>query len=93
MVVISPSAEADLNSIKEDIASDKPSAAIKWLDGIQKTFEMIDTHPKVGEHRREFAVKGCRSISHGKYVIFFRRSKVGVEIARVIHGCRDLRNI
>ena len=42
MVVISPSAEADLRSIKENIASDKPAAAIKWLDGIHKTFAMID---------------------------------------------------
>ena len=93
MVVISPSAEADLRGIKADIASDKPSAAIKWLDGIHKTFDMIDTHPEVGEHRMEFSVKGCRSLTYGRYVIFFRRSVAAVEIARVIHGSRDLRNI
>ncbi len=93
MVVISPSAEADLRSIKENIASDKPAAAIKWLDGIHKTFAMIDMHPEVGENRTEFSVKGCRSLTYGRYVIFFRRSEVGIEIARVIQGSRDLRYI
>lgn len=70
MVVISPSTEADLRSIKENIASDGPAAAIKWLDGIHKTFAMIDMHPEVGEHRTEFSVKGCRSLTYGRYAIF-----------------------
>jgi len=57
MVVISPSAENDLRSIKEDVATDKPSAAIKRLDGILKIFDLIESHPEVGENRTELIVK------------------------------------
>ena len=93
MVAISPSAEVDIEGINSGIASDNVAAAEKWLDGIQGIFEMLDAHPDVGEYRSEFSVQGCRSFTFGRYVIFFRRVTGGVEIARVIHGSRDLGNI
>ena len=90
MVVISPSAEIDIEGISSGISSENVSAAKKWLDGVQGIFEMLDAHPDVGEYRSEFSVQGCRSFTFGRYIIFFRRVAVGVEIARVIHGSRDL---
>lgn len=41
-------------------------------------------------YRQRFGVAGCRSVSAGAYVIFFRPIQSGVEIARVLHGSRDL---
>lgn len=37
-----------------------------------------------------FSAAGCRSVAIGVYVIFFRPTNTGVEIARVLHGSRDL---
>ena len=93
MVVISPSAEVDIEGITSEIASNSRDAAAKWIDGIRSIFEMLDSHADVGEHRSEFSVRGCRSFTFGRYVIFFHRVTNGVEIARVIHGNRDLGNI
>ena len=47
----------------------------------------------MGEVRPGFGVPGCRSFSVGNYVIFFRPIDDGIEIARVIHGSRDMRNL
>jgi hypothetical protein len=47
----------------------------------------------MGEIREGFGVLGCRSFSVGNYVIFFRPIDSGIEVARVIHGSRDKRNI
>ncbi len=56
-------------------------------------FEMLDRHPDVGDYRTEFGIQGCRSFTFRKYVIFFRRLSEGTEIARVIHGSRDIQNL
>ncbi len=42
--------------------------------------------------RAEFSVLGCRSLSFGNDVLFFRAVEDGIEVARVIHESRDLRN-
>jgi toxin ParE1/3/4 len=47
----------------------------------------------MGEERPGFGVPGCRSFSFGSYMIFFRAIEDGIEVARVIHGSRDTRNI
>ena len=44
----------------------------------------------MGEPRRIFGIPGCQSFSVGSYVIFFRRVEIGIEVARVIHGSRDV---
>jgi toxin ParE1/3/4 len=50
-------------------------------------------HPLTGESRPGFGVAGCRSVSVGMYVIFFRLTPDGLEIARILHGSRDLGNL
>ena len=93
MINISPAAEDDLSGIALDIATHRPRIAQRWLETAQETFEMLDRQPDVGEVRIGFGVPGCRSFSHGNYVIFFRRVDSGIEIARVIHASRDLGNL
>jgi toxin ParE1/3/4 len=47
----------------------------------------------MGELREGFGVPGCRSFSVGNYAIFFRPVEGGIEVARIIHGSRDMRNL
>jgi toxin ParE1/3/4 len=86
----SQDAEADLLDIAEFIARDNPIAAREWVDAVRQRCHLLSQHPLMGESRPGFGVAGCRSISVGLYVIFFRPSASGVEIARILHGSRDL---
>ena len=86
----SENAEADLLDIAEFIARDNPIAAREWVDAVRQRCHLLSQHPLMGESRPGFGVAGCRSISVGLYVIFFRPSASGVEIARILHGSRDL---
>ena len=89
-VIYAPQAEDDLIDVIEYIAKDKPAAARRWLEEIRSTCEMLATRPEVGEHRPDLGMPGCRSFSFGSYVIFFRRANDGIEVARIIHGSRDI---
>jgi len=86
----SEDAEADLLDIAEFIARDNPTAAREWVDAVRQRCHLLSQHPLMGESRPGFGVAGCRSISVGLYVIFFRPSASGVEIARILHGSRYL---
>jgi toxin ParE1/3/4 len=55
--------------------------------------ETLASHPQMGEERPGFGVPGCRSFSVGNYVIFFRPIAGGIEVARIVHGSRDLSNL
>jgi toxin ParE1/3/4 len=88
--IFSQDAEADLLDIAEFIARDNPIAAREWVDAVRQRCHLLSQHPLMGESRPGFGVAGCRSISVGLYVIFFRPSASGVEIARILHGSRDL---
>jgi toxin ParE1/3/4 len=89
----SADAEADLLAIVEFIAQDNPNAARVWLQAIRERCDLLATHPLTGESRPGFGIAGCRSVSVGMYVIFFCSTPNGLEIARVLHGSRDLGNL
>ncbi len=93
VVAFAPLAEKDLIDIAEFIAHDKPEAARKWIDSIRTTCAMLAENPSVGELRPIFGVSGCRSFSIGQYVVFFRANAGGIEVARIIHGSRDWKNL
>ena len=92
-VIYAPEADDDIFGIVDFIARDKPEAARSWMLKIRETCDTIATQPDMGEERSGFGVPGCRSFSVGSYVIFFRAIEGGIEVSRVIHGSRDMRNI
>jgi len=89
-VRFSVAAEFDLLNVVDFIAQKNPRAAEDWLSVVRERCQLLADHPLTGESRPFFAVPGCRSVSVGVYVIFFRPTENGVEIARVVHGSRDL---
>lgn len=88
--VFSVDAEADIAGIAEYIAERNLPAAIRILDRIESACQMLADNPGLGEERKGFGVPGCRSFTVSRYVIFFRRSDVGVDIARILDASRDL---
>ena len=77
----SADAEADLLAVVEFIAQDNPNAAREWLRSIRERCDRLAQHPLTGESRLGFGVEGCSSVSVGMYVIFFRTTSNGIEIA------------
>jgi toxin ParE1/3/4 len=64
------------------------SAAEKLVDDITDQFPFLGRNPHAGRLQEEIAPQ-TRSFPVGNYVIYYRRSKRSVDIARVLHGARD----
>ena len=86
---VSASAGADLDEIWFYIAQDDVGAADKLIQGVVSRFPRLATMPEPGRRREELS-PGLRSFPVGRYIIFYRPMENGVEIARMLHGARDL---
>jgi toxin ParE1/3/4 len=91
-IVLSSSALEDLDAISFGIANDSPAAAIRWLESIDETMQLIASHPGLGE-RVPHLGQAVRRITLGKYLLFFRPLADRVELVRVIHGARRIEHL
>jgi toxin ParE1/3/4 len=88
----SPKALHDLQQIWNDIAHDSVEHADRFIDRIQEKCEMLDRQPSIGESRSDLE-RSVREVPIGNYVIFYRPSQSGVEVVRVLHAARNIRNL
>jgi toxin ParE1/3/4 len=88
-IVVSPDAETDLEEIGDYIAQDNPERAATFIEEIYARFETISRTPRAYAERPEID-PGVRACVHGSYVIFFYVTDSAVEIARVLHGARNI---
>jgi toxin ParE1/3/4 len=90
-----PEVRRDLISIADHIAHDSLDAALRFLDAVEDSFEFLSRNPEIG-HPCQFENPGAAGIrvwrvqGFENHIIFYRASKNGVDIVRVIHGHRDL---
>jgi toxin ParE1/3/4 len=84
----SPQAVADLDSILDYIARDKPGAATAFVRQLREKCRTLAQFPLLGESRDEL-VPTLRAFAVGSYVIYYRPLPDGVRIERVLHGSRD----
>lgn len=82
-------AESDLDEIADYIADHNPAAAIKELESLQDRFALLATQPLMGELREELPCRP-RVFCSGNYLIVYRPTDSGIEVARVVHAARDL---
>lgn len=90
-VVISPLARDDLTEIGDYIAKDSPANALAWVGTLEQGIESLEHMPGRFPLRDDLR-PGYRVFSIGRYLIFYRIIGTNVEIARVIHGARDIEN-
>ena len=88
-VRIAEEAEADLIEIWAFIAQDSTKAADQFLDRVYDTCQTLARSPSMGRDRSDLA-RGVRSFPVGTYLIFYRRARRGIEVARGLSGFRDL---
>lgn len=80
---------ADAAEIWAYIAADNPSAADRLLNHFDRTFLKLSAQPNMGKGVEEIAAN-LRVISIGSYMIFYRGTEEGIEIARILHSARDI---
>jgi len=86
---VSAAARSDLDEIWVYIAEDNPDAADRFICALVSRFPMLASMPEIGRQREELSAH-LRSFPVGNYIIFYRPMEGGIEIARVLHGARDL---
>ena len=78
----------------DHISRDNLDAALRFLDAAEATFEFLASNREVGQlcaftnqrtaGMRVWPIEGFRN-----YLVFYRPTKDGVDIVRVLHGARD----
>ena len=82
----------DLQAIHDYIASDDPAAALRLIERIEQSCQLLAENPLIGESC-DFLAERLRMTVVGNYIVFHRPVDDGVEVARIIHGARDWRRL
>ena len=84
-----PEAEADLLEIAVYIAQDDLAASDRFIDAVTEKLELLARHPTMGRLRSELA-PDLRRFPIGQYVVFYRPTRSGIDVVRVLSGARDI---
>jgi toxin ParE1/3/4 len=90
--LLSDRARTDLEEIWAFIAMDSPAAADRFIDRLLRSCRNLATLPRLGRAREDLA-PGLRSLPVGDYLVFYRKARSGIEVARVLSGYRDLEDL
>jgi toxin ParE1/3/4 len=87
-------ATTDLQEIHAYIAKDNLTAALRFIELLQKRCSDLSVHPRAGRQRNGL-LPGMRSATEGDYVIFYQElsNTIGIEVVRVVHSARDIKKI
>jgi toxin ParE1/3/4 len=86
---LAAAARRDLHAIEAHIRRDNPRAALRLVDQNQAACRKLGEVPGMGRLRDELS-PGLRSFPVSPYLIFYYERGMGVEVARIVHGARDL---
>lgn len=96
--LISPAAEADIEGIVHFLSVDDPALGERFVDEALHTFEFLADAPFLGhpyQHQNR-KLKGLRSwvmSPFRNYIVFYWPRRTGIEVARVLHGARDIERL
>jgi toxin ParE1/3/4 len=85
-------ARDDLAAILAHIAADNPPAAARMRARFEQRVRLLAGAPAIGRPRGDLR-PALRSSAVGNYLLFYRATSDGIEIARVLHGMRDIEAI
>jgi toxin ParE1/3/4 len=86
---LSHQAELDLEDIWAYLAQKDNLAADLIVAKILNKFPMLAQFPDMGYARDDLA-EPMRSFPIKPYIVFYRRTDIGIEIFRVLHHSRDI---
>lgn len=78
---------ADLDSAHDHIAEERPSAALRMVERIEKSIVTVGRHPEIGRTGR---VDGTREmvVPGTPFIIAYRVRAKNLELISIIHGAR-----
>jgi toxin ParE1/3/4 len=82
--------ESDYREIWHYIAADNPDAADALLRKIDAKLDLYAANPMMGTDRSRLG-RGLRSFPVGNYLVFYRMTPDGIDLARVLHGAQKLK--
>ena len=93
-----PQALIDLAEQADYIAEDNLDRALRFLEAADATFQFLADNPALGspcdfENPEAAGIRRWRVRGFEKHLIFYRPTEDGVDIARVLHGSRDVERI
>jgi toxin ParE1/3/4 len=91
LVERSEQSKRDVLAIWVHIAERNFNAADNLLHQFDARLSDIAEMPGMGRERDDL-MSGLRSFPVGDYVLFYRTIPGGIELVRVLHGARDLRD-
>jgi addiction module RelE/StbE family toxin len=88
------SAEFDLEDIADFISKDTHSRALKYLDKMQNSIELLSNNPKLGILCKNKNVDlNCRIFIFEDYLIFYRVLQDSILIIRILHSSTNYKKI
>jgi toxin ParE1/3/4 len=87
--ILAPQATADLESIAEYYGDRSPAYAERLVGKLIQKFELVGRFPRMGTPVEDLS-PGLRKTPVEDIIVYFREAPTGTEIARVIHGARDV---
>jgi toxin ParE1/3/4 len=90
--LIAPAAAADLKEIWNYYVFElqNPDSADRIRDELFRAFRKLARTPGMGHARSDLAEEPLRFWRVRRYLIIYRSEKRPIEIARVVHGARDV---
>jgi len=88
-VSYAPQAEFELVEIGGYIALDSERNAEAFVAKLREKAAKVSLNPRIYRTRDDL-LPGLRSAAFGNYLILFRIVEGGIEVARIVHGARDL---
>ena len=87
-----PQVRADLKAIARYMARESHNldTALRFLDAFAHKSTQYAREPQLGEARPGLGMD-VRQFVLGSYVAYYRPTKNGIELLRVLHGSRDIR--
>ncbi|HEX8873071.1 MAG TPA: type II toxin-antitoxin system RelE/ParE family toxin [Nitrosospira sp.] len=92
---IRPRASSDIDDLADYIAQENLDAAIRFLDALQNTLELICGQPRLGSLRYAHLpmLEGLRVLAvtgFGNHLVFYIERSGHVDVLRVLHSARDI---
>lgn len=91
--VLTSAAEGDLLKIIEYLEGDSPNAVLKVADALDEAMRRLAENPGIGHLRPDLTDEDVRFWSVFKYLVIYRPDTQPLEIVRVLHGRRDVKQI
>ena len=91
--VLTPLAEQDLIDIWDHIASANLRAAKRVLERLETAIAKLAERPRIGHFREDPADRRQRFFLVYSYLIVYRPESRPIQIVRILHAARDVREL